>query len=89
MADIATYQDTTDRFGFKVYHDGLASAEAWVNVDVQSWNFPPVVHSQGQLISVNREPITVNLTVADYTKYVGMYIMTLPTKGNYARFSLH
>ena len=64
----------------------MISSVAKVKLTVQSWNFPPVIPLSGKdnhVIIVNRQVTSLTLPVKDdqQKQYLGVYIMSLPTKG--------
>ena len=62
----------------------LGSAEAFVNFDIQSWNYPPVVPESTSLYVLNRKPMVIDLIATDVSQgqFIELYITGLPTKGN-------
>ena len=64
----------------------MVSNVATVQLNVQSWDFPPVVPLSGTVnpvVILNRRTVSLNLPVKDdqQKQYLGVYIMSLPAKG--------
>ena len=59
----------------------IATNESFVTIDVQNWNYPPTVPALTQLVTIDKKPILVNLDFKDESTYVGLYITSLPSKG--------
>ena len=60
----------------------LATNESFITIDVQNWNYPPTVPTLTQLVTVDKKPVLINLEFEDESAYVGLYITSLPTKGD-------
>jgi hypothetical protein len=61
----------------------LGSAEAFVKVYVQTWNYPPAVPAKTCVNVIDRQPLVINLKASDdaQKQFIGVYITALPTKG--------
>ena len=61
----------------------VGSAEATVKVDIQSWNYPPVVPEKISLHVIDRKPTVIDLMATDVGQgqFIEVYITALPTKG--------
>ena len=75
-----------DTFSYQLIHNGMVSNVATVQLNVQSWDFPPVVPLSGTVnpvVILNRRTVSLNLPVKDdqQKQYLGVYIMSLPAKG--------
>jgi hypothetical protein len=61
----------------------VGSAEAFVKVYVQTWNYPPAVPAKTCVNVIDRQPLVIDLKASDdaQKQYIGVYITALPTKG--------
>ena len=75
-----------DTFSYQLIHNGIISNVATAQLNVQSWDFTPVIPLSGTsnpVVILNRQSTALNLPVVDdqQKQYLGVYIMSLPTKG--------
>ena len=62
----------------------MISSVATVQLSIQSWDFTPIIPAPANSVMIlNRQATSINLPVKDYQQkqYLGVYIMSLPTKG--------
>ena len=54
-----------------------------MKVDIQSWNYPPVVPEKISLHVIDRKATVIDLIATDVGQgqFIGVYITALPTKG--------
>ena len=74
----------TDTFSYQLIHNGMISSVATVQLSIQSWDFTPIIPAPANSVMIlNRQATSINLPVKDYQQkqYLGVYIMSLPTKG--------
>ena len=73
-----------DTFSYQLIHNGIVSNIATVQLNTQSWDFTPIIPYSSKTVTIlNRQATSLNLPVKDYQQkqYLGVYIMSLPTKG--------
>ena len=66
-----------------IFYFSIGSAEAIVKVDIQSWNYPPVVPEKTSLYVIDRKATVIDLVATDVGQgqFIEVYITALPTKG--------
>ena len=73
-----------DSFQFVVMHGGLVSTPVTVRLAVSTWNFPPVIPTlpTTQIITDRKAtPIRLDVTDRLQKQFLGVNILSLPTKG--------
>ena len=73
-----------DALSFRVFHDGVASPAVTISIHIQVWNYPPVIPPVTDVSLTSRVATRISLPAKDQQQgvYIGVYIKSLPTKGN-------